>query len=79
VLLWCVQEQQEEWVKKLKFHASLSPAQQLTSYSSLTHLPRPEREKVSSASFAAFLRFRKAKTTEKFFGFFCSFLVLIWI
>jgi len=42
------QEQQEEWVKKLKFHASLSPAQQLTSYSSLSHLPRPEREKENS-------------------------------
>jgi len=29
------QEEQEEWVKKLKFHASLSPAKQLTSYKSV--------------------------------------------
>ena len=26
------EEQQEEWVKKIKFHASLPPSQQLTSY-----------------------------------------------
>jgi len=26
------QEQQQEWVKKIKFHASLPPSQQLTSY-----------------------------------------------
>jgi hypothetical protein len=26
------EEQQEEWVKKLKFHAGLPPSQQLTSY-----------------------------------------------
>jgi hypothetical protein len=34
-------------VKKLKFHASLPPAQQLTSYSSLGDMmTRPIREKV---------------------------------
>ena len=33
------QEQQEEWVKKLKFHASLPPAKQLTSYSSSLSAP----------------------------------------
>jgi len=32
-------EQQEEWVKKLKFHASLPPAKQLTSYSSSLSAP----------------------------------------
>ena len=26
------EEQQEEWVKKIKFHATLPPSQQLTSY-----------------------------------------------
>jgi hypothetical protein len=57
-------------VKKLKFHASLSPAQQLTSYSSLTHLPRPEREKVSLVSFAAFLRFPSSKDDRGVFWIF---------
>merc|ERR1719167_1360194 len=30
------EEQQQEWVKKIKFHAGLPPSQQLTSYKSLT-------------------------------------------
>ena len=34
------QEEQEEWVKKLKFHASLSPAKQLTSYKSVEEVTR---------------------------------------
>ena len=33
---YSLQEQQEEWVKKLKFHATLAPSKQLTSYSSVT-------------------------------------------
>ena len=50
-----VQEQQEEWVKKLKFHASLPPAQQLTSYSSLTNMGRPHAEKVNIYFISAIL------------------------
>jgi len=40
------QEQQEEWVKKLKFHASLTPAKQLTSYKSLSEATEEQSEPV---------------------------------
>ena len=48
MVYYCVQEQQEEWVKKLKFHASLPPAQQLTSYSSLGNMSRPITENLNA-------------------------------
>lgn len=41
------EEQQEEWVKKLKFHAGLPPSQQLTSYKAFdeaTEQPEPASE-----------------------------------
>merc|ERR1711937_288583 len=52
------EEQQEEWVKKIKFHAGLPPSQQLTSYKSTIDEerasqtsqdspPRPEKENTS--------------------------------
>ena len=46
------QEQQEEWVKKLKFHAGLAPSKQLTSYSSAinnsTASPQEDAESVAT-------------------------------
>jgi len=36
------QEEQEEWVKKLKFHATLPPSKQLTSYKSVEEVKESE-------------------------------------
>merc|ERR1712152_40791 len=46
------EEQQEEWVKKIKFHACLPPSQQLTSYKAFDEASEQNMEANSEPLYA---------------------------